>query len=165
MSIDVQSRATVVGNLAEFPIGSMKLAKVDGRRLCVIHTSTGIHALDNACPHEGYGLTTGELDGELLTCAWHNWKFRVSDGRCVLGEEDVRTHAVDVADDSTISIRSSSRHPTNCGRSCRRLRRGREGLRRQMSRDVVRLRRRLPGELMWEAVAYGAPHLTSRGRR
>ena len=52
-------------------------------------------ALDHACPHEGYGLTQGELDGDLLTCAWHNWKFRVDDGACVLGEEDVRTHAVD----------------------------------------------------------------------
>src|SRR6476620_7856757 len=97
-------RATVVGNLAEFPIGSLKLVKVDGRRLCVVHTSSGVHALDNACPHEGYGLTTGELDGELLTCAWHNWKFRVSDGRCVLGEEDVRTHVVDIADDGTMRI-------------------------------------------------------------
>ena len=83
MTIDVNERATVVGNLAEFPIGSMKLVKVDGRRLCVVHTSTGLHALDNACPHEGYGLTQGTLDGNLLTCAWHNWKFRVDDGACV----------------------------------------------------------------------------------
>src|SRR4030095_10026431 len=76
----------------------------EGRRLCMVRTASGVHALDNACPHEGYGLTTGDLEGELLTCAWHNWKFRVSDGRCVLGEEDVRKHAVDVADDGTIRI-------------------------------------------------------------
>ena len=64
---DLREHATVVGNLAEFPLGALKLVKVDGRRLCVVHTSSGVHALDNACPHEGYGLTTGELDGELLT--------------------------------------------------------------------------------------------------
>jgi nitrite reductase/ring-hydroxylating ferredoxin subunit len=161
MTIDVHERATVVGNLAEFPIGSMKLVKVDGRRLCVVHTSTGLHALDNACPHEGYGLTTGDLDGELLTCAWHNWKFRVSDGRCVLGEEDVRRHAVDVADDGTISISLVEPAPDELRpQLLASLRRGIEkDYVGQMSRDVVRLLRAdaNPGELMWEAVAYGAP--------
>ena len=161
MTIDVTERATVVGNLAEFPIGSMKLVKVDGRRLCVVHTSTGLHALDNACPHEGYGLTTGDLDGELLTCAWHNWKFRVSDGRCVLGEEDVRRHAVDVADDGTISISLVEPAPDELRpQLLASLRRGMEkDYVGQMSRDVVRLLRAdaNPGELIWEAVAYGAP--------
>jgi len=161
MSIDVNERATVVGNLADFPIGALKLVKVAGRRLCVLHTSTGIHALDNACPHEGYGLTTGELDGELLTCAWHNWKFRVSDGRCLLGEEDLRNHAVDVADDGTISISIVVPAPDELRpQLMASLRRGMEkDYVGQMSRDVVRLLRAdaNPGELMWEAVAYGAP--------
>ena len=161
MSIDVNERATVVGNLADFPVGALKLVKVDGRRLCVVHTSSGIHALDNACPHEGYGLTTGELDGELLTCAWHNWKFRVSDGRCLLGEEDVRTHAVDVADDGTISISLVVPAPDELRpQLLASLRRGMaKDYVGQMSRDVVRLLRAdaNPGELIWEAVAYGAP--------
>lgn len=157
----MNERATVVGNLADFPIGALKLVKVDGRRLCVVHTSSGIHALDNACPHEGYGLTTGELDGELLTCAWHNWKFRVSDGHCVLGEEDVRTHAVDVADDGTISISLVQPAPDELRpQLLASLRRGMaKDYVGQMSRDVVRLLRAdaNPGELIWEAVAYGAP--------
>jgi nitrite reductase/ring-hydroxylating ferredoxin subunit len=161
VSIDVNERAAVVGNLADFPIGALKLVKVDGRRLCVVHTSTGIHALDNACPHEGYGLTTGELEGELLTCAWHNWKFRVSDGRCLLGEEDVRTHAVDVADDGTISISLVEPAPEELRpQLLASLRRGMaKDYVGQMSRDVVRLLRAdaNPGELIWEAVAYGAP--------
>jgi nitrite reductase/ring-hydroxylating ferredoxin subunit len=166
VSIDVNERAVngqgrVVGNLAEFPIGALKLVKVDGRRLCVVHTSSGVHALDNACPHEGYGLTTGELEGELLTCAWHNWKFRVSDGRCLLGEEDVRTHAVDIADDGTISISLVEPAPDELRpQLLASLRRGMaKDYVGQMSRDVVRLLRAdaNPGELIWEAVAYGAP--------
>jgi nitrite reductase/ring-hydroxylating ferredoxin subunit len=151
----------VVGNLAEIPIGSLKLVKVDGRRLCLVHTSTGVHALDNACPHEGYGLTTGELDGELLTCAWHNWKFRVSDGRCVLGEEDVRTHAVDVADDGTLTVTLVEPAPESLRpQLLDSLRRGiAKDYIGQVSRDVVRLLRAdaNPGELIWEAVAHGAP--------
>ena len=159
--VPAQHTHTVVGNLADLPEGSLKLIKVEGRRLCLVHTSSGVHALDNACPHEGYGLTTGELDGELLTCAWHNWKFRVSDGRCVLGEEDVRTHAVDVADDGTLSVAlveppAESLRPQLLASLRRGIAKDYVG---QVSRDVVRLLRAdaNPGELIWEAVAYGAP--------
>ena len=104
--------------LDDVPIGSMRMVKVDGRRLCLVRTVDGVHALDHACPHEGYGLTQGELDGDLLTCAWHNWKFRVDDGACVLGEEDVRTHPVDVDDDGDAArhARSSPTRPS-CART------------------------------------------------
>lgn len=80
----------------------MKMATVGERRVVVIRTKSGFHALDNACPHEGYGLTTGSLDGELLTCQWHNWKFQVADGTCVMGEESVACHQVRIEDDDVI---------------------------------------------------------------
>jgi nitrite reductase/ring-hydroxylating ferredoxin subunit len=153
--------ALSVGNIAEIPLGGMKLVRVDGRRLCVVHTSSGVHALDNACPHEGYGLTTGSLDGELLTCAWHNWKFRVSDGRCVLGEENVRVHDVMVGDDGELRITINEPDPAELRpQLLDSLRRGiANDYIGQVSRDVVRLLRAdaNPGELIWEAVAYGAP--------
>ena len=104
MTIDVNERATVVGNLAEFPLGALKLVKVDGRRLCVVHTSTGIHALDNACPHEGYGLTPVTSTVSCSPARGTTGSSVSTTASCVLGEEDVRTHAVEVADDGTISI-------------------------------------------------------------
>ncbi len=153
--------STVIGHLDDFAVAAMKMVKVDGHRLCVVRTSEGVFALDQACPHEGYGLTTGELDGDLITCAWHNWKFRVSDGACVLGEENVRTHDVHVADDGTLSI--ALNQPTADELRPRLLDSLRRGIEKnyvgQVSRDVVRLLRAdtNPGELIWEAVAYGAP--------
>jgi nitrite reductase/ring-hydroxylating ferredoxin subunit len=153
--------ATAVGNLADLPLGTMKLVRVGGRRLCLVHTSTGVHALDNACPHEGYGLTTGDLDGGLLTCAWHNWKFRVSDGACVLGEEDVRVHPVTIDDSGEVRITIDEPDPESMRpHLLDSLRRGiGQDYVGQVSRDVVRLLRAdaNPGELIWEAVAYGAP--------
>jgi nitrite reductase/ring-hydroxylating ferredoxin subunit len=139
----------------------MKMVKVEGHRLCLVRTSEGVFALDQACPHEGYGLTTGELDGDLITCAWHNWKFRVSDGRCVIGEEDVRTYPVIVADDGTLSVAFSEPDPAELRPKL--LTSLRSGIEKQyvgqVARDVVRLLRAdaNPGELIWEAVAYGAP--------
>ena len=94
----------VVGTTDELAEGEMKLARVGERRVAVIRTASGIHALDNACPHQGYGLVTGSLDGELLTCQWHNWKFRASDGRCLLGEEDVPCHQVDISEAGEIAV-------------------------------------------------------------
>jgi nitrite reductase/ring-hydroxylating ferredoxin subunit len=158
---DATANPTVVGHLDDLAVSAMKMIKVDGHRLCLVRTSDGVFALDQACPHEGYGLTTGELDGDLLTCAWHNWKFRVSDGRCVLGEEDVRAHPVDIATDGTLSVTFTQPDPAELRpRLMTSFRRGMANdYVGQMSRDIVRLLRAdaNPGELIWEAVAYGAP--------
>ena len=153
--------AVRVGHVDDLEIAAMKMVKVDGHRICLVRTSEGIFALDQACPHEGYGLTTGQLDGDLVTCAWHNWKFRVSDGACVLGEEDVRTHDVDVDADGGLWITLSQPDPVlERPRLLASLRRGIErDYVGQISRDIVRLLRAdaNPGELIWEAVAHGAP--------
>lgn len=93
---------TSVAQVSEMPLGTMKMVRVGSHRLVLVHTSTGFHALDNACPHEGYGLVKGALDGELLTCEWHNWKFNVADGACVLGEENVATHEVTIDGDDVV---------------------------------------------------------------
>lgn len=87
-----------VADLDDLAIGDMKMAKVGERRVAVIRTASGVHALDNACPHQGYGLVTGALDGDLVTCQWHNWKFRADTGECVMGEEDVACHRVDICE-------------------------------------------------------------------
>jgi nitrite reductase/ring-hydroxylating ferredoxin subunit len=153
--------ATVVGHLDDLAVAAMKMVKVDGHRICLVRTSEGVFALDQACPHEGYGLTTGELDGDLITCAWHNWKFRVTDGACVLGEEDVRTYPVQIAGDGTLSVEFSQPDPAELRpQLVVSLRRGIEkDYVGQVSRDIIRLLRADadPGELIWEAVAYGAP--------
>ena len=152
---------TAVGHLDDFAVAAMKMVKVENHRLCLVRTSEGVFALDQACPHEGYGLTTGELDGDTITCAWHNWKFRVNDGKCILGEEDVRTHRVDIADDGTLAVTLDRPDPAELRpKLMASLRRGIErDYIGQVSRDIVRLLRAdaNPGELIWEAVAYGAP--------
>ncbi|MDQ3738128.1 MAG: Rieske 2Fe-2S domain-containing protein [Actinomycetota bacterium] len=145
----------------DLQVGSMRLARAAGRRLTLVRTSDGVFALDHACPHEGYGLTQGKLDGNVLTCAWHNWKFRVDDGSCVLGEENVRTHEVTVGTDGSLAVTinepgAAELRPRLVASLRRAIERNYVG---QVSRDVVRLLRAdaNPGELVWEAVAHGAP--------
>ena len=153
--------ATAVAHLDDLPIGSMKMVRVDDRRLCLVRTSDGVFALDHACPHEGYGMTQGSLDGNLVTCAWHNWKFRVDDGACVVGEEDITTHRATVDDDGLVRVRLTEPDlDTLRPRLLASLRRGVEhDYIGQVSRDVVRLLQAdaNPGELVWEAIDHGAP--------
>jgi nitrite reductase/ring-hydroxylating ferredoxin subunit len=150
-----------VAHLDDLAMGSMKMVKVDGHRICLVRTSEGVFALDNACPHQGYGLIQGDLTGDLLTCEWHNWKFRVSDGACVVGEENVQTHDVQVGSDGSLFVvirerRADERRPELLTSLRRGIDRDYIG---QIARDTVRLLRSStnPGELVWEAVAWGAP--------
>jgi nitrite reductase/ring-hydroxylating ferredoxin subunit len=67
------------------------------KQLAVFKIGEELYAIDNRCPHEGYPLAEGTVDGEcVLTCNWHNWKFRLDDGQCLLGGDHVRAYDVKV---------------------------------------------------------------------
>ncbi|NNF54218.1 MAG: Rieske (2Fe-2S) protein [Acidimicrobiales bacterium] len=95
---------------------TMKMATVGDHRIAVVRTEAGVFALDNACPHQGYGLVTGSLGCDssgdaAITCQWHNWKFRVSDGVCTQGEENVLTHSVRTDDAGTVRVTVTVKSP------------------------------------------------------
>ena len=159
------------GRLDDLEVGAMKLAKVQGRQIVLVRTSTGVHALDNACPHQGYGLATGTLTltsdaaGEpggdaLVTCLWHNWKFRTSDGTCVLGEENVAAHAVRIDDgEIVVDVRLPGADETRAA-LWPSLRSGIErDYRGQIARDTTRLllNGATPAELIAAGICIGAP--------
>jgi cytochrome P450/nitrite reductase/ring-hydroxylating ferredoxin subunit len=54
---------------------------VDGRDLVLLRSPTGFRAYDGRCPHQGALLGEGELDGEILVCRNHRWRFAVQSGR------------------------------------------------------------------------------------
>jgi len=64
------------------------------RQIALFSVGDAVHAVDNRCPHEGYPLLQGSVAPEkgLLTCRWHNWKFDLGTGDCVLGEDHVRRY-------------------------------------------------------------------------
>ena len=69
------------------------------KQVALFYAGETFYAVDNRCPHEGYPLSEGNVDeGCLLTCNWHNWKFQLRDGANVLGGDDVRAYATQVAD-------------------------------------------------------------------
>lgn len=85
--------------LADLPVGRSRLFKTPRLPVALFHTEGGhLFASDNRCPHEGYPLTQGDVSGCVLTCKWHNFKFNLEDGACLVGEEDLRVLPVRVVD-------------------------------------------------------------------
>lgn len=83
---------------AETDVSNGRLVVKQGSlQILLLKTDSGWYAIDNRCPHEGYPLAEGTLDEQCqLTCNWHNWKFRLADGACVLGGDHVRAYDVKV---------------------------------------------------------------------
>ena len=75
------------------------VAKIGSRQIAVFETGSGILACNNRCPHEGYPLKEGSLDGAcVLTCNWHNWKFDLKTGANLTGGDGLRTYPTRIED-------------------------------------------------------------------
>ena len=84
-------------SIDDLPVGGRKLFRHYDKRIALFRTDRAVYAVDNRCPHQGYGLLQGDIRNETLTCAWHNWKFELDEGGvCSFGGEAVRSYPVDV---------------------------------------------------------------------
>lgn len=81
-----------VGAIDRMAEGAPSLCKADGRRFVCVRRGEEVHALDDRCPHQGYPLSQGTVNGGVLTCQWHNWKFELESGECTFGGEAVRRY-------------------------------------------------------------------------
>jgi nitrite reductase (NADH) small subunit/3-phenylpropionate/trans-cinnamate dioxygenase ferredoxin subunit len=52
-----------------------------GRKTIALFLVDGqYHAIDDTCPHMGASLAGGCVENGIVTCPWHAWRFRLSDG-------------------------------------------------------------------------------------
>ena len=60
--------------------GKMKLVSVEGEPVLLIKQQGHIYAIDNRCPHMGCGFADGTLDGLVIVCPCHDWRFSLETG-------------------------------------------------------------------------------------
>ncbi len=72
-------------SLAKLKANDRAVIRQDGRQILPLHNGKDIFACANRCPHEGYPLSEGSLQGSVLTCNWHNWKFDLATGATLMG--------------------------------------------------------------------------------
>jgi nitrite reductase/ring-hydroxylating ferredoxin subunit len=75
------------------------VVRLSGKQLAIFDHADGVLACNNRCPHEGYPLSEGSVDGEcILTCNWHNWKFDLNCGANLYGGDRLRVYPTQTRD-------------------------------------------------------------------
>src|SRR4029079_2468346 len=70
----------------------------DKHELAVSFRNGQFGVVSNVCNHVGGPLGEGRLDGDYITCPWHNWKFHRCNGKGEpsFEEDAVPAYAVEV---------------------------------------------------------------------
>ena len=80
-----------VGTIADWSAVPLRRISAGNRELAVSLKDGQFGAVSNACNHVGGPLGDGRLDGDYVTCPWHNWKFHRCTGK---GEPGFEADAV-----------------------------------------------------------------------
>jgi 3-phenylpropionate/trans-cinnamate dioxygenase ferredoxin subunit len=64
----------------DLPPGAMRRVSFGDLDVVVAHSSAGLVAIDDRCPHMAAPLSIGELDGCLLACPLHSGQFDLTTG-------------------------------------------------------------------------------------
>ena len=64
----------------ELQEGKMKLVSFEGTPVLLIKQQGKIFVIDNRCPHMGCGFSGGVLDGLVVVCPCHDWRFSLVTG-------------------------------------------------------------------------------------
>lgn len=57
------------------------VAAPDGERIAVFRDGAQVGALTNLCAHQNGPIGEGSIVDGCVTCPWHGWQYRLSDGR------------------------------------------------------------------------------------
>lgn len=77
-SADAPFRSTIPAD--ELPQGAMRRVSFGDLDVLLAHTSLGITAVDDRCPHMSAPLSIGELDGCVVACPLHSGRFDLATG-------------------------------------------------------------------------------------
>lgn len=80
-----------LGPVETFIQRALTPAQIGTTKVVVSHVNGEFGVLSGVCNHAGGPLADGRLDGEYITCPWHNWKYHCRTG---LGEPGFEADAV-----------------------------------------------------------------------
>jgi toluene monooxygenase system ferredoxin subunit len=61
--------------------GELTGVQLGGQKIVLVNVEGEIRAFEDRCPHLGFQLSAGSLEGRTLTCANHQWEFDALSGR------------------------------------------------------------------------------------
>jgi nitrite reductase (NADH) small subunit len=72
-----------VASAADVPPGEARVVEAAGKPIALVNAEGTFYAMDNTCLHRGGPLGEGDLEGTVLTCPWHGWRWDVTSGASV----------------------------------------------------------------------------------
>lgn len=69
-----------VATVSELKPGEGKVVEVNGEQVALFNVDGEFFAISNTCAHRGGPLGEGYLEGDIVTCPWHGWRFNVKTG-------------------------------------------------------------------------------------
>lgn len=69
--------------LIELGPGYRRAFQIDDRHLILLESDGEYYLVSSICPHKGYSLLEGKLDGGELHCPFHGHRFKLADGSVV----------------------------------------------------------------------------------
>jgi nitrite reductase/ring-hydroxylating ferredoxin subunit len=76
-----------VARLAEIHERRGMLVTVDGEEIALFKCDGEVHAISNVCAHQHFSmLHKGEVDGCIVTCPMHGWKYDMRTGKGTTGD-------------------------------------------------------------------------------
>ena len=71
------------GSTADVAPGAMKGVEVEGKKLLLANVDGTFYAIQRKCPHMGFDLSKGTLDGATVTCRMHKATFDLKTGEAL----------------------------------------------------------------------------------
>lgn len=69
-----------VASISDLNPGENKVVFIEGEEIALFNIDGEFFAISNACPHQGGPLREGSLEGDVITCPLHGWRFNVKNG-------------------------------------------------------------------------------------
>lgn len=67
--------------LNEVPETGTRVVEIDGKRVLLCRSPSGIRAMDEICPHQRLSLEGGRVRAGFIMCPHHGARFSLEDGK------------------------------------------------------------------------------------
>lgn len=83
--------------LSDLPDGATLFRQIAGEAVIVARRGDTVTCFRNACAHMGLEMTDGAIEGGILTCPFHGFRYALDSGECLTAPEvQLHAHAVRV---------------------------------------------------------------------
>lgn len=83
--------------VSDIPEAGIKAMIVDGERVLLSRRGSIVTCFQNACAHLGLPIEDGEIEGGIITCPHHGFRYDLSSGECLTAPAvQLQPHAVRV---------------------------------------------------------------------